>query len=175
MLFTVRNINGVSGVVGISIGIEGWHNTAVLSISEKDQYTKICQGSRTLFYQDATPAWSDAKMRPLMRYLVQIHQHRHGNLGGRTRVSTEGWNATFTALDLPHASITAAATLQHVAQDLRQFIPVVFFRIPISNTWIIKELVYFGLDETVAPRVNNFTSIWLAPPQAATTMTKKRS
>ena len=109
-------------------------------------------------------------MRPLMRYLVQIHQHRHGNLGGRTRVSTEGLHATFTALDIPHASITEAPTLQHVAQDLRQFIPVVFAQTDFDhlnadlhlgqvNLLPIKELAYFGLDETAAPLAQGGTPV----------------
>ena len=162
-------------------------------------------------------------MRPLMRYLVQIHQHRHGNLGGRTRVSTEGWNATFTALDLPHASITAAATLQHVAQDLRQFIPVCrLFATRFQTHGSLERGSTLWSTQSVAPSRNwfisvwtklrhrwrrvghprqqpqqfhqylagtitgispvfgwhhhgHFTSIWLAPPRAATTMTKKRS
>ena len=146
-------------------------STSAPNITRINASASLATCSLLLFYQYATPPWNNTKMRLLMRYLVHIHQHRHGNLGGRIRISTEGLNATVSAVDLPASS--AAATLRHFAQDLIHFDPATFTQTDFKytdqlqadrhfcqlNLLPVKELVYYGLDERMAPLAHGGTHV----------------
>jgi len=125
------------------------------------------KASLVLFYQYTTEIypslWSHHQLTLFITYLSKIAKER--NLGGRMRVSPEGINATVSAVDLGVPSKSAAATLRHFAQDLKQYDPVLF-----GNTHFkymdqlsadrhfkeckilpVQELVFYGIREEDAP------------------------
>jgi predicted sulfurtransferase len=129
------------------------------------------KASLVLFYQYTTEVyptlWSHHQLKLFITYLSTIAKER--NLGGRMRVAPEGINATVSAVDLDSSSQSAAATLRHFAQDLKQFDPVLFgkthfkFMDELSadrhfkecKILPVQELVYYGIREEDAPLSSN--------------------
>jgi predicted sulfurtransferase len=131
-------------------------NTGQL-ISNNDKAKKIAVGnSKTpkssilLFYQytPKSKRWTENQVSLLMTYLRTIATSR--NVGGRIRISTEGVNATLSAVDMPSSLfmfnqnntngnkddnddddddgkiISAQEIIRHLTFDLKSFDPVVF-------------------------------------------------
>eukprot|EP00934_Nitzschia_sp_Nitz4_P002252 Nitzschia sp. Nitz4//scaffold110_size71422//44600//46348//NITZ4_005877-RA/size71422-processed-gene-0.72-mRNA-1//-1//CDS//3329533098//2252//frame0 len=147
-----------------------YSNTGKLLITkpgtkEEDVRVDNPRSSLVLFYQYTHAAtgkeWAPMHVKLLMTYLSTVGNRRY--LGGRVRVSTEGVNATVSAIDSPQCS--AKEALRHFAQDLKNFDPKVFAETDFKyiddlsadrhfkelKIIPVQELVFYDIRESDAP------------------------
>ena len=127
---------------------------------------KVQKCSIALFYQYATPLWSQTKVDRLLKLLVYIGKER--KLGGRLRVAREGINATVSSI--------GGHGIRHLAEDLKNFDLNVFgetdFKfvddLPLDRhfkdlkVYPVQEIVYYGIKDCEAP-LDRKGGVHLAP------------
>jgi len=145
--------------------VDGNINVTPVSSSTKNIEAPKC--SLVLFYQYATPPWSEKKVALLIRYLCNLGRER--NLGGRIRVASEGVNATISSVTTKKDGDTTlmdpTRTIRHFTQDLINFDSATFSLTDFKyiddlapdrhfkelKILPVKELVYYGIKEKDAP------------------------
>ena len=141
---------------------------AVMAVAITFQIMRFSILSSALFYQYATPMWSQTKVDRLMKLLVHIGKVR--KLGGRIRIAREGINATVSSID--------GYGVRHLAQDLTQFDHKLFYETDFKfldglsldrhfkdlKVYPVQEIVYYGIKDGEAP-LNRKGGVHLDPLQ----------